>query len=431
MDDNDRTLTAFTMLGHGTFHSYELAIPVFVVIWLDAFPVTSASLGLVVGISYALVGFGAIPSGVLADRFGSRRVILACLMGMGGAFFLLSLSPNIAVLALALILWGSAGSLYHPAALALISRGAKRREVAFAYHGVAGNVGVATGPLFAAVLLLFFHWRVVAALLVVPTVVAVLLGRYLSFDERAGDGRTQPSERDDGDLDGARANPLEDGGTDDVPESRNPRSQPRTLSAFLEDSRQLLTGGFLGILAIGMLYGAYYRGLFTFLPDVLADLPVFAPTDRFGATIEPSQYVYSGLLLLGALGQYAGGRVVERIPVERALVGTYVSLAVVALLFVPALEASLGPLLAVTGLLGFLAFMAAPINQEAIAKYSSPSMRGLSFGYTYTAIFGLGAFGATLAGLVLSWWSPHVLFALLAGIATLGVAFALALARPH
>lgn len=429
MDENDRALTAFTMLGHGTFHSYELAIPVFVVIWLNTFPVTSASLGLVVGMSYALVGLGAIPSGVLADRFGSKRVILACLLGMGGAFVLLSLSPNTAGLALALLLWGGAGSLYHPAALALISRGAKRREVAFAYHGVAGNIGVATGPLLAAVLLLFFHWRVVAALLVIPTVLAILLGGLLSFDEHAD--KSPPSEQNHGNLNKKQPDSHEDGVTNGATDVGDSRSQPRTLSAFFDDSRGLLTGGFLGILVIGMLYGTYYRGLFTFLPDVLANLPMLASIDRFGATFEPSQYVYSGLLLLGALGQYVGGRIVEYIPVEHALAGTYLSLAIVALLFIPALEASLGPLLAVGGSLGFLAFMAAPVNQEAIATYTSPSMRGLSFGYTYTAIFGLGAFGASLAGLVLSWWSPLVLFALLAGFATLAVVLALALSRLH
>ena len=32
MDQNDRTLTAFTMVGHAMFHTYELVIPIFVAI---------------------------------------------------------------------------------------------------------------------------------------------------------------------------------------------------------------------------------------------------------------------------------------------------------------------------------------------------------------------------------------------------------------
>jgi len=41
MDRNDRALTAFTMLGHATFHTYELVVPIFVVVWLDAFSTTT------------------------------------------------------------------------------------------------------------------------------------------------------------------------------------------------------------------------------------------------------------------------------------------------------------------------------------------------------------------------------------------------------
>jgi MFS family permease len=394
MDDNDRALTAFTMLGHGTFHSYELVIPVFVVIWLDVFATTAATLGLVVGASYALVGLGAIPSGMLADRFSARRVVLICLLGMGLAFLLVALAPNVVVLALGLLMWGLAASLYHPAALALISRGTKARGSAFAYHGMAGNVGVVTGPLLASLLLLGFHWRVVAAVMMAPAVLATLVGFALAFDETAGAV-------------------TRDGQDDDV-ERNLGGSQPESLAAFRSESKRLFTAGFLVVFAIGMLYGIYYRGLFTFLPEVLADLSLFDPVERFGRSFEPSQYVYSGLLLLGAVGQYAGGKLVERVPIERALLGTYLALVVVAVLFVPATGA-LASLLVVAGLVGFFVFMTAPINQEAIAAYSAPELRGLSYGYTYTAIFGLGAFGATLAGVILTRWSSGVLFAVLAG----------------
>jgi MFS family permease len=419
MDENDRALTAFTMLGHGTVHSYELAIPVFAVIWLDVFGTTTAVLGVVVGASYALVGFGAIPGGILADRFGAKPVVLACLAGMAVSFVLVSLAPNLVVLAVALVLWGGAASLYHPAGLALISRGAKARGTAFAYHGVAGNLGIAAGPLLAALLLLVAPWRVVAAALVGPTLLAALVGLFLEFDETAGSAAREHGEssgRDD-----HQDSLASDGGQSG---ERRVLGQPHTVPEFLSDSRRLFTGGFVLVFAVGLLFGIYYRGLFTFLPDILADLPTFAPLDWRGYAIEPGQYVYSGLLLVGAVGQYAGGRLVDRIPVEYALVAAYLALVPSALLFVPARTAGLAPLLLVAGLLGFVVFGTAPINQEAIATYSAPSMRGLSFGYTYTAIFGFGAVGAMLAGVVLSWWSPAVLFAVLGTLAVLATVLA-------
>lgn len=58
MDKNDRSLTVFTMLGHMVFHTYELAIPIFVVIWLDVFSVAAAVIGLIVGIGTDLSDWG-------------------------------------------------------------------------------------------------------------------------------------------------------------------------------------------------------------------------------------------------------------------------------------------------------------------------------------------------------------------------------------
>ena len=252
------------------YHTYELVIPIFVVIWLDAFSTTAAVFGFIVGASYALTGIGALPSGVLADRYSSKRLIIGCMLGMGAGFVLVSLAPNIVILTLGLLVWGAAASIYHPAGLSLISRGAKERGTAFAYHGAAGNVGVATGPLLAAFFLVFFDWRVVAALLVIPVLLAIAVALRLDFDETAG-------------ID-ANETAVADG-----------RGEIRSLSEFVTSSKVLFTGGFVFVFLIGNLYGLYYRGVFTFLPDILAGLSLFEPMAIGGQSIEPSQYVYSGL----------------------------------------------------------------------------------------------------------------------------------------
>lgn len=53
MEENDRTITLFTMIGHAMFHVYEMVIPLFVVIWLDEFDVSAAVIGTVVAVGYA------------------------------------------------------------------------------------------------------------------------------------------------------------------------------------------------------------------------------------------------------------------------------------------------------------------------------------------------------------------------------------------
>ena len=404
MDRNDRTLTGFTMLGHAIYHTYELVIPIFVVIWLDAFSTTAAVFGFIVGASYALTGIGALPSGVLADRYSSKRLIIGCMLGMGAGFVLVSLAPNIVILTLGLLVWGAAASIYHPAGLSLISRGAKERGTAFAYHGAAGNVGVATGPLLAAFFLVFFDWRVVAALLVIPVLLAIAVALRLDFDETAG-------------ID-ANETAVADG-----------RGEIRSLSEFVTSSKVLFTGGFVFVFLIGNLYGLYYRGVFTFLPDILAGLSLFEPMAIGGQCIEPSQYVYSGLLILGGAGQYAGGKLVDRVQAEYALVGTFSVLVVIALVFVPAANAGLVPLLIISGLLGFFVFMEAPINQEVISKYVPAEVRELSFGYTYVAVFGVGALGSAIAGIILTRAGPALLFLVLAVFAVAAILFGVYLIR--
>lgn len=401
MNRNDRAIATFTMLGHGAFHTCELVIPLFVAVWLDVFPVSPATLGVVVGASYALTGLGALPSGIVADRYGSRWLVLGSMIGMAAGFLLVGLAPTFPVLVVGLLVWGGAASLYHPAGLALISRGTTERGTAFAYHGVAGNLGVATGPLLGTLLLVVFDWRVVAGLLVIPVVLGVAVGVRLNFESPIGSAnQTDTGTGHEPDLD---------------------------VTTVMNSSKQLFGGAFAVVFLIGTLYGLYYRGAFTFLPEILAGLETVEPIRIADRQIPAHQSVYSGLLLLGGIGQYVGGKLVDRVRAETALVGTFACLALLALAFVPAANLGGGPLIVIAGLLGFTVFMEAPINQEVLSKHVPVALRGLSFGYTYTAVFGVGALGAAVAGVILTEASSTVLFGLEATIAIVAGALGIVL----
>ncbi|WP_440764883.1 MFS transporter [Natronorubrum sp. DTA7] len=396
MDRNDRAIARFAMIGHATFHLYELTIPLFVVVWLDAFDVSPAVLGTVVAVGYALIGLGALPSGALADRYGSRRLVVLSMIGMGAGFVLVGLAPTVWLLGVALVLWGAAASLYHPAGLSLITRGSEQQGTVLAYHGVAGNVGTAVGPLAAAIALTLLDWRLVAALFAVPAGVAVLAASIFRFDERAG-------------VDADSAS---------TPDSGN------GLTTLLERTKLLFAGSFAVVFVIAMLAGTYYRGVFTFLPDVLAALPVFDPVIVAGETFEPSQYVYAGLLLIGAVGQYVGGRVSDYRSPEWAIVGAFVALIVVSLLFPVATSAGLVATLLVCAALGFFVYVEAPIHQALIGKYATADVHGLSFGVTYLGVFGIGAAGASIAGVALTYGGTSLLFLVLALFPALGLLLA-------
>lgn len=395
MKRNDRAITGFAMLAHATFHTYELAIPVFVVVWLDAFSVSAAVLGTVVGAGYALIGFGAIPSGVLSDAYGSKSLVLASMLGMGGGFLLLSFAPNVAVLGFALVVWGIGASVYHPAGLSLLSRGAEQRGMAFAYHGAAGNVGMVIGPFSAAVLLAFLEWRLVAAVFVLPAVIGTLAASRLDFEDDVTAALGQLS----------------------CPDAAETDSVFGSLEKLIADSRILFTGGFAGVLALIMFYGLYYRGMLTFLPEVMAGLPMFPSVDLAGRDFASSQYVYVGLLLVGVFGQYAGGRLSDAVDIERMLVVGFAALVLATVAFVPASNVGVVPLLAVVVALGFLIYVIVPAYQALIAEHIDDESHGLSYGFTYLGMFGIGALGASLTGIVLTYSGASTLFAVLAGLA--------------
>ncbi|MBO4247278.1 MFS transporter [Halomicrobium sp. IBSBa] len=412
MNDNDRSIVGFAMLAHATVHTYELSIPIFVVVWLQQFSTTTALLGTIVAVGYALFGIGALPGGVLADLLSARTVVIGCLLGMGGSFLLLGFAPGIPTIALALGLWGVAASVYHPAGLSLLSTGVSERGTGFAYHGMAGNVGIAFGPLATALLLLAFDWRTVAGLLSIPAVLAVGYAVTAEFDEMAAVST-------DGGEDEGR-----DGG-------------PSSLGEFVTGTRTLFTAGFALAICVVLMNGVFYRGVLTFLPDVLGGfLPpitdyvrLFEPGSPMAEEFDLASYVYAGLLTVGIAGQYAGGKLTDRISVTTGLIGVFAALAIVAVLFVPAARAGLGPLLAVSAVLGFVLFAIQPLYQATIAEYSPPDDRGLSYGFTYLANFGVGAGGAALSGILLSAVGTDGTFLALAAFPVLGAALAVALSR--
>ncbi len=392
LDANDRSIAAFTMSGHALVHWFETSIPIFLVVWLAEFDVTL--LGIVVALGYAPFGIGALPGGVLADRFGPKRLVLACLGGMSLSFLVLSLATSIYAIAAGLILWGIAASVYHPAGLSLISTGVEERGTVFAWHGIAGNVGIALGPFVAATLLVVLEWQVVAAVLAVPGLVAAGYGLRANFD---------PTAAVDGDASASSEKAL-------------------SLSDLVSNSRTLFASAFAAVFVVVIVEGLFYRGMLTYLPEILHGLPAMdgltLSTGLEG--IEPADYIYVGLLVVGIAGQYTGGKLTNRVPAERGLIAIFAVLAVLALAFVPVTSMGLAPLLVLCGLLGFFLFAIQPFYQEAVAVHTPPDTRGLSYGYTYLGEFGFGSASIAIGGFVIGSFPLAAFFAMLSAFALTG-----------
>ncbi len=430
MNADDRRLILFTSGAHGLVHTYELSIPILMTVWLVEFSTTAALLGGLVTVGYGLFGVGALPGGVLVDRFGSKPLIIACLFGMAGSFVVMSLSPSLLLIGVAVALWGAAASVYHPAGLALLSKSVDRPGIALGYHGMGGNVGIALGPLVTALLLLRFDWQLVAAALAIPAIGAAVYGLTVDLNETRHSGVAA-----DGGDDNTTADTETTGDSNSNSDSEDTSKGEVSLTTIVSDTRILLTGSFVLVLLIVTLNGLYYRAFLTFLPDLLGDfldglvtLQLVDPESPYAEEFDLARYLYVGILMVGIGGQYIGGQVADRIATERGLAYVLATLAVLALLFVPA-TASVWTFLAVSLLLGVVLFSVQPLSQATVAAYSNPETRGISFGYTYLAIFGVGALGAGLAGTVLTVASVQVLFIVLAAISAVAASTSFVLLR--
>jgi MFS family permease len=97
--------------------------------------------------------------------------------------------------------------------------------------------------------------------------------------------------------------------------------------------------------------------------------------------------------------------------------------------FLPVAALGLAPLLAVGAVLGVMLFVVQPFYQATVAEYTPTGTRGLSYGFTYLGVFGVGALGGAVAGAILTFATPTVLFGTLAAFAAVASLTGLFLVR--
>ncbi len=144
----------------------------------ETFAVSSGFLGAALTgmwVAYALVQ---LPSGVVADRFGERRVILGSLLLTTVATLGLILAPTGVVFAGAVVLLGVAAGAYYNPATTLLARTFSAVGGALGTHRIGAQVAGVLAPLVAAAVGVRFGWRAVFLPGVVLTlVVAAFVGR--------------------------------------------------------------------------------------------------------------------------------------------------------------------------------------------------------------------------------------------------------------
>jgi MFS family permease len=345
---------------HAMAHFFELSFPSIEPLAARHYQVSTVVTGWLIFCWRLPWGFGALAAGMLVDRYGGARMLSVFLIGAAACSLLVGTAAPLPVMFVLMFAMGSAASIYHPAGLSLISHVTtpESRGRALGLHGVYGSLGIGAAPLLAwAAISAGFSWGHYFWMLAVPAL--VLGGALVLYGRRNG----EPSHA------------LRD-------------------AAASEASDRVDWRSFAGLSAVGVLQGMVYAGTLSFLVRYLSEIDV-ASTLAIAQKVDQAAFWTSGVLLVGCIGQYVAGWAARPAKLERQLL-------LVTILNVPCLAAMAAAegyaRVGAAAAFALFHFMYQPLYNSLVSKYTPRRRRSLSYGLSFTMTFGLGGFGAALAG---------------------------------
>jgi len=146
---------------HFSSHFMQLALPPLFPILHAQFGVSFTELGLVITLFYTASGLGQALAGVLVDRFGAHRLLVAGIATMGVGVGLAGLVSAYWMLLPLAVCAGLGNSVFHPADLSILSRRVSEGRLgrAFAVHGLSGTLGFVAAPLLVTTIATYASWR--------------------------------------------------------------------------------------------------------------------------------------------------------------------------------------------------------------------------------------------------------------------------------
>jgi MFS family permease len=359
----ERNILSVTAAAHFLTHLYMLVFPSLALVLQPAFDMPLDQILAISFWMYLLYGIAALPAGIISDLVSPRAMLIVCLFGMGGFAVAASRAATPAELRWSLAGLGLFASIYHPAGMALISRGVRRRGWALGFNGVFGSLGVVMAPILTGLLAANLGWRGTYLVLGLPG----LLTGFVALLLRVG------------------------GFAEQVTLSPSVRSLQRRALAFAILCVAMMLGG-IAYRGQTLVLPAYFAERITFLVEIFEGVrwwPALG-TKSVAATLLTSLAYVAGLF-----GQMAGGSLADRFDLRKLYLGFHaLSLP---LLFLLGHLAGL-PLLLCALVYAFFAFGMQPIENSLVAVLTPPRLRSTGFGMKFIRTVGVGSLAVHLVG---------------------------------
>ena len=355
-------------LAHGSSHFFHMLLPPLFPWLIGEFGFSYSELGLLVSVFFVISGVGQALSGFLVDRVGARPVMFFSLSSFAAAGLAAGTAQGYTGLLMAAALAGLGNAPFHPVDFTILNKRVSPQRLGhgFAVHGISGNLGWATAPLFmAGIATATGSWRTACLCggVLALVVLAIMVWNRDALDDRKGSWAHQAK------------------GAAGVAAPEHPMA-------------------FLKLPSVWLCFSFFFWS--TCALSAIQSFASPALQSMYGLPLKVTAMVVTGYMLFGAAGMVVGGFLVGRIQrLERTisvcLLGSAALLVVVAMGVLPGMAA----VVVVASVAGLGTGLAGPSRDMLIKRAAPPGATGRVYGTVYSGLdlgFCLSApvFGAML-----------------------------------